>query len=266
MRRRALLLATAASCAARAQPLSSAPAPAARLREQPGAALPLALPFVDSEGRKLTLADCFDPNHCVLLVPGYYRCPQLCGLLMHALLEGLQRSGAPRTDWRIVGISIDPQDTPATARARRDLDLAYADFLLGAEDAPSPLDLRLLVGGPASIARFAQSVGFTSAALPASGDEPRFTHPTTVIAATPQGRIARYLPGLQFDPGLLRNTIAAARRGETATALSEQLALPCGHPEPRWGARNAMVMDTTRAVALAAAGGLAAWCWHRRRA
>ncbi|WP_460890995.1 SCO family protein, partial [Ramlibacter alkalitolerans] len=176
------------------------------------------LRIVDSAGRPGRLSDCFDGTRCVLLVLGYYRCPQLCGLLMHALLEGLQDSGVPRTHWRIVGLSIDPQDTPATARSRRELDLAYADFLLGAQVAPAPLDLRLLVGTPGEVARLAQAVGFVSAGVPAAAGEPRFTHPAVVTVLTPAGRVARYLEGLDFEPAILRAAIAAARRGEIAPA------------------------------------------------
>jgi protein SCO1/2 len=165
-----------------------------------------------------------------------------------------------RTRWRIVGISIDPQDTPATARARRELDLAYADFLLGADPPPSPVDLRLLVGAPAAVAAVARSVGFAWSANAAGAP---FDHPAAVIAATPQGRVSRYLPGLQFEPEALRTTIAAARRGEVGGA-SDALAVPCGHPEPQWGHRNAIVMTTVRAGGVAAAAGLAAWCWRRR--
>jgi len=80
----------------------------------------------DDRNAPAHLSDYFAPRTPVLLVLGYYRCPQLCGLVMHSLLDGLQASGVPSTQWRIVGLGIDPQETPADAHGRREQDLAYA--------------------------------------------------------------------------------------------------------------------------------------------
>src|SRR5690349_1582810 len=107
--------------AAAAQPLALPPPPDAGLEQRIGAYLPLDSEVTDEAGHLRRLADLVDGTRPVLLVPGYYRCAQLCGLVMRGLLEALHAGGMPRTRWRIVGIGIDPQETPADARARHAL-------------------------------------------------------------------------------------------------------------------------------------------------
>ena len=269
MKRRLLLAAGAcvATCAS-PQGLGLPPAPSAPLRQQPGVALPLDLGLIDSDGRPLRLGDLFDGERSVLLVLGYYRCPQLCGLVMHSLLEALQRGDADRGSFRIVRVSIDPADTPQTARAQRALDLAYADFLQGADASQQRLDLKLLTGRAGETHALAQRVGFDYRTLaPAEDDRvtqpARFAHPAAVVVVTPKGRISRYLPGLGYDPGELRVALAEAAHGRIG-AISERLALLCAHYDPHVGRYSTDVMAGFRVLGVAGAVALAAWCWRRR--
>jgi protein SCO1/2 len=264
------LLASAPARDAAAQALATPQPPSASLEQKTGALLPLQMPLTDDFGRPVRLGDYFRDGRPVLLVLGYYRCPQLCGLLMHGLLEGLQQSGVPRRDWRIVRVSIDPEDNVASARARRELDLAYADFLLGAQTPDAPLDLHLLTAPGADSRRLAQRAGFSFSSLAAqakTGSDPpaaaRFAHPATVMVVTPQGRVSRYLMGVQFDPADLKVALADAA-GDRIGSITSRIALLCAHFDPQVGRYSALVMDAFRVSGLALAAGLALWCWRRR--
>jgi protein SCO1 len=260
----ALLLAASAA----AQPLALPAAPAAAIEQRIGAQLPLDMKLVDDLGGVVRLGDYFDGERPVLLVLGYYQCPQLCGLLMHGLLEGLQESKVSRRQWRIVGVSIDPQDTPATARARRELDRAYADFLLGSRQADAPLDLHLLVAAPGDLRRLARRVGFGYSAT-ASNDRAalqagaRFAHPAAVMVVTPRGEVSRYFMGINFAPAELRSGLARARGGAVGV-MSERIALLCAHFDPTVGRHSGAVMNGIRLLALIGVTGFAAWAWLRR--
>jgi protein SCO1 len=264
----ALLLAVHAGAHAAAQPLALPAAPTAAIEQRIGARLPLDMKLVDDLGGAVRLGDYFDGERPVLLVLGYYQCPQLCGLLMHGLLEGLQESALPRRQWRIVGVSIDPQDTPASARARRELDFAYADFLLGSRKADAPLDLHLLVAAPRDIQRLARRVGFdysttaTSdhAALDAGA---RFAHPAAVMVVTPRGEVSRYLMGIDFAPADLRSALAQARAGAVG-ALTHRIALLCAHFDPAVGRHSGAVMNGIRLLGLAGVAWFVVWAWRRR--
>jgi protein SCO1/2 len=239
-----------------AEPLAIPAPPKTALTQSLGAQLPLALPFVDSDGQDVRFGDYFAPPRPVLLVFGYYSCPQLCGLLMHGLLEALHESGLGPRDVRIVGVSIDPADSPASARSRLAADMAYASFVRGHARDPLP-DLHLLTGDVRPLAR---SAGFEW-----SGKKSTLAHPAGVIVATPDGRVSRYLPGVRFDSRELRDAVDEARQGTIGT-FTDRLALLCAHFDPRTGRYSDDVMTALRIFGVALALLLASWCWRRRGA
>ena len=254
---------------AAAQALAPAPSsPDASLAATPGARLPLKLPLVDSDGRAVRLGDYFD-DRPVLLVLGYYRCAQLCGLLMQNLLGALQDTRLPRSALRIVRVSIDPEETPEVARSRRAADLAYAELLASATPArarnqtavssTTPLRLALLTGTESATRRLADAVGFRYALDVEHGkDDPgaRFAHPAAVLVVTPDGRLSRTLPGVAFDATELRLALVEASQGRIGT-LSDRIALLCAHVDPRLGRHTDAVLHGMRAFGVLLAVGLA---------
>lgn len=250
----ALLLALGAG----AQPLALPPPPQAGLQEHPGALLPLDAQLHDDLGQAVRLGDYFHPGQPVLLVPGYYRCTQLCGLLMQGLLQSLQASGLPRSDWRIVTFSIDPGDTAADAHRRRELHVAYASFLEGAHGQETPLHLDVLTADAAQSARIAQAVGLR---YERTGTD--IAHPATAIVATPAGTVARYFNGVQFPPDELRAALVDAGQGHVG-GLGERLAILCAHFAPVMGAHSEGVMDTARIVGVLTLAGLLAIAWRHQ--
>jgi protein SCO1/2 len=254
--------------------LAPAPAPAPiSLTQHLQARLPLAAGFTDSDGHPVRLADEFAPGRGgtarpVILVLGYYRCPQLCGLLMQGLLEAAHATGLPASAYRIVFASIDPGDTPADAAVRRRVDLAYARFLDGgaaASPARAP-SLALLAGSPASIAALTRSVGYVYRPVPASGDPPadaaRFAHPAGIVVVTPDGRISRYLMGVRFDPDELRRALVDASDGRIGS-VTDRLALMCAHLDPRLGTWSTTVIAGMRAAGIATMLLLGLFVWRR---
>jgi protein SCO1/2 len=86
-----------------------------------------------------------------------------------------------------------------------------------------------------------------------------------VVVVTPDGRIARYFPGLRFDAQALREAIVQANEGRVGTA-SERLALLCGHYDPISGRYSLAVMTWLRLLGIGGASLLALWIWRRRHA
>ena len=203
----------------------------------------------------------------MLLVPGYYRCPQLCGLVMHGLLDALQASGAAAlaVAHRAASASTRPRRRRTRARGAT-LDLAYADFAAGARAPDRPLDLHLLTldagraarASPARIGVPIQRRGRPDGRRRASRIRPRWS------LLTPRGAISRYFNGLAIDPGELRVALADAAGDRLGSATSA----PGAAVRPFRSARRARstppVMNAVRAGVALLVVGLAAWCWRRR--
>jgi protein SCO1/2 len=246
---------------ARAGPLAPTPiGPAASFTQHLGAGLPLGARFTDSAGHAVSLADelARGPGPTLLML-GYHRCPQLCGLATQGVLEALRQSGLAAAAAHILFVSVDPTETAADAADKRRADLGYARLLAGARAADLPA-IERLVGSAASIAALAGSVGFVYQ----PGDAvARFAHPAGVVVVTPDGHVSRYLMGVRFDPMELRDAVADAGAGQVGR-LSDRLALLCAHVDPRVGAHSEAVMAGMRVAGIAALGWLAAFAWRRR--
>jgi protein SCO1 len=244
----ALWLALACGCAF-AQP------PRASLEQHVGARVPLDVRVVDETGRDRTLASYVDGSRPVLLVPGYYRCAQLCGLVMRGLIDSVQAGGNARASWRIVGVSIDPRETPADARARRQLDIAYAGH---------ELDLHLLTVTPHELARIADAIGIRFESVRGDDGAVTIAHPATVVVLTPHGTISRYFNGVGLDANEMAVALADAQ-GNRIGGITSRLALLCAHFDPRLGLHSAAVMTGTRIVSLLLVVALGGWVWRHRR-
>jgi len=273
---RARLVALATPCLAAAAAAQGALAPAdgppvvpapqqpiAALSQRLGTALPPALPFVDSDGHEMRLGSSFG-GPPVVLVLGYHRCPQLCGLVAQGLLESVRATGLPPDASRLVFVSIDPDETPADAAARLKVDLDYARFLDAGAGAAPPF-LRLLTGSRASIAALARAVGVewqrtADEAAPAA----RFAHPSAAIVLTPEGRVSRYLMGVRFEPAELRAALVEAGEGRVGS-LTERVALLCAHVDPHVGRHGAAALAGARIAALTTLAGVAFIVWRRHR-
>lgn len=246
---------------AEAQALRLPPQPAASFAPAIGAQLPADAMLRDEAGAALPLGALFG-SVPVVLVPGYYTCPNLCSTLFEGVLQALALSGMQAGSYRLVGFSIDPRDGAAAAAGKR---RAYATLLPG-----GAADLRMLTGDAAALARIEDALGYRAPRDPATGE---YAHAAGFVVADAAGRIVRYYPGVRFDPAALRTAIAAARAGRAGAApaeksLGERLLLLCTHYDPAVGQHSGAAMAAVRAGVLLALLGLggAAWRFARRRA
>ncbi|MES2264101.1 MAG: hypothetical protein V4724_36765 [Pseudomonadota bacterium] len=78
--------------------------------------MPPGLSLRDAAGHAVRPGDYFGPGPAALVL-GYYRCRNVCSVAFDDALEALLLSGA--RDYRLIGVSIDPLDSPGTAAPRQ---------------------------------------------------------------------------------------------------------------------------------------------------
>ncbi|MGA7103746.1 MAG: SCO family protein [Candidatus Deferrimicrobiaceae bacterium] len=226
--------------------------------EKLGAAIPLDALFQDEKGNEVRLGDYFAGGP-VLLTLNYYTCPMLCPLTLHSLLGtvGKMKGIDLGRDFRIVTVSFDPKDTPAIAS-----ELAgkiYAD-MKGTEDPEARWPF--LLGDERSIGALTGAVGFRYRKV---GNE--FAHPDVVVALTPEGRISRYLYGIEQDPLDLKMALLEASGGNIgeSTALNHVL-LFCFQYDPvgkKYALYARNIMKAGGVLTIVLLGGLLLVLWKR---
>jgi protein SCO1/2 len=208
-----------------------------------GEHVPLDTEFRDEAGRAIRLRDYFGKRP-VVMVFAYYDCPMLCTMVINSLASALDvLSLVPGKDFEIVTVSFDRRDTPSTASAKK---VAYISRYKqpGASGA-----WHFLVGDQASIDHLTKAAGFRYVW---DTETKQFAHPTGVIVLTPDGRLARYLFGIEYGPRDLRYAIVEASNGHVGSAV-DALLLYCFHYDPMTGRYAVAIM---RVIWLAAAATL----------
>jgi protein SCO1/2 len=202
--------------------------------------VPLDATFRDERGREVRLGEYFG-RRPVVLVFAYYDCPMLCTLVVNGLSSALGvLSLDPGKDFEIVTVSFDPRDTPAAASAKK------ATYLQRYKRSGAADAWHFLTGDRPSIDRLTKAAGFHYVW---DGQTRQFAHPTGVIVLTPDGRLARYLFGIEYGARDLRFAIVEASSGRAGNP-ADALLLYCYHYDPATGRYGLAVM---RAVRLAGA-------------
>ena len=212
------------------------PFPEVGLDQKLGEKIPLDLVFRDEAGHPVRLGDLFGARPVVLTL-AYYRCPMLCSLVLNGLASGLKPvSLDPGKDFAMVTVSIDPRETP-------DLAAASAKSYVARYGRPGAEEgWRFLTGDQDAIASLAAAVGFRYAYDEATG---QFAHPSAIMILTPDGRLSRYLMGVEYAPRDLRLALVESSEGKVGT-LADALLLLCYRYDPASGRYGALTLRLVR--------------------
>lgn len=213
------------------------------------AQIPTNLSFTDDAGRSVMLGDYFGRKPLILNLV-YFNCTMLCG----EELAGL--SGAMKLlkfdvgkEFEVVTVSFDPRETPALAAAKKQ------DFVKRYGRAGAAEGWHFLTGSADSINALAQAVGFNYHYDPKTN---QYAHATAIMILTPQGRISRYLYGVDFPPKDLRLGLVEASEGKIGNPV-DQVLLYCYHYDPATGKYGAVVSNILKlgaAITIVALAGL----------
>ena len=239
---------------------SEAPAPTAAderplllrdvgLAPRPGNRLPLDAVFRDEAGEAAPLGRWLEGRPVVLSLV-YFGCPMLCGEIMNALTTSLKPIALePGKDFTVLAVSFDPRDRPEAARAKK----AAAIARYGRPGAA--WGWHFLTGDAEAIRRLTDAVGFRYT-WDAAGAQ--FAHVAVVTVLTPDGRIARYFPGIEYPARDLRLALVEASEGRIGTVV-DRLLLFCYRYDAASGRYTPMIARAVRvgaALTVLALGGL----------
>jgi protein SCO1/2 len=135
-----------------------------------------------------------------------------------------------------VTVSFDTRETPAIAASRKAAVLQHYERP-GAADG-----LHFLTGDQPSIDRLTRAAGFRYVW---DQETQQFAHPAGLVVLTPDGRLARYLFGLEYGPRDLRFALVEASTGGIGRAV-DALLLYCYHYDPMTGRYGFVVMRALR--------------------
>jgi protein SCO1/2 len=205
-----------------------------------GAALPLDAPFLDETGAAVRLGNYFGKRPVVLTLV-YFDCPMLCNISLNGLTSALDvLPFDPGREFELVSISFDPKETPAQAAAKKRVQLARY---------PRPFATsgwHFLTGSQESIDRVTKAVGFRYAW---DAETRQYAHPAGTVVSTADGRVSRYLFGIEYSPKDLRFALMESGDGKIG-GLVDQALLFCYQYNPHTGRYSAAIIGVIQVAAV----------------
>ena len=179
--------------------------------EHLGGLIPLEATFNDELGHAVRLGQLISKP--TILAPVYLHCQNVCGILLENLADVLNRLPAePGRDYIVLAISFDENEKP-------DLALQKKEMYLKMIQRPFPSTAwRFLTGDRENIRKLTEAVGFHFKRVGMD-----FEHPVTLVILSPEGKITRYMYGIDILPFDVKLALVEAREGRIGPAISKVL-------------------------------------------
>jgi protein SCO1/2 len=211
-----------------------------RFDQNLGAQVPLDLPFISDADQPVHLGDYFH-HRPVVLVLDYYRCPNLCGIVLHSMVDSLKNLTFDAGDrYEVVVVSIDPRDTPKISALKKE---GYLDSY---ERPQTANGWHFLTGSPEAIKTLADTVGFHFAYDPVSD---QYAHPSGMMILTPEGKVSRYFFGIDFPSTQVRDALQVAAASKVNSPVYDFLLLCCRY-NPLQGKYGVLIFNLMRGAGI----------------
>ena len=218
-----------------------------------GESLPLDALVTDENGATSPLGSYFagaSARKPVLMVFYYQSCPMLCSLQLESVVASLKGTKyLVGRDFTFLAVSMDPNDNPAgSLKAKRKITNAYGQ-------SGSEAGFHFLTGTAENIKRITEGAGYR---YYYDEESKQWAHATGVLLMAPDGRMARYLPGVEPFPRDLQFGLLEASEGRIGTIV-DRAVLYCYQYNEASGRYGAAIMRTLRLSALGTMIALAAF-------
>lgn len=175
--------------------------------EKLGETIPLGLTFINENDEEVTLGSLIDKPTVLSFV--YFDCPGMCSPLLDGISDVVSKMDMELgKDYQVITISFNTNDTPEKARTKK------VNFVQNISQ-----DHRehwiYLTGEEENIKAITSAIGFKY--KPIGFD---FAHPSIITVLSPEGKITRYLYGIQFLPFDLKLAVIEAQKGQAMPTIN----------------------------------------------
>lgn len=179
--------------------------------EKLGEYVPLDIKFYDEYGKTIALAELVKGKPTIISLV-YYRCPGICSPLMSGLGAVLDEIDLETgKDFNTLTISFDPgEDYILAAEKKKNY---FATFR---KRAVSEDSWRFLTADSINVKKITEAVGFKY--IKQDND---FVHSGVLTVISPDGKITRYLYGIDFLPFDVKMALIEASQGKVGTTISK---------------------------------------------
>jgi len=207
------------------------------VEEHLGENIPLDLHFTDDTGKEVVLGQYFNQGKPVVIMLGYYSCPMLCNLVMNGIADVSKKlTMLPGKDFQIVSVSIDPKETDVLAAAKK------TNYLNSIGKPGIENGWMFLTGAGDQSKALADAIGFKYYYVK---ERDEYAHPAVLAVLTPEGKISRYLYGIDYKQFDVRLALLEASEGKVGSTI-DRIVLYCYHYDPASGSYTLFANNVMR--------------------
>lgn len=185
------------------------------LNERLGESIPMELTLRNEAGEAVRLGSYFETGKPVILVPVYYGCPMLCGLILNGVHDAVKElEWTLGDDYHIVTFSFDPKETSTLALAKKNR------YIKENSEDDIQNGWHFLTADSLTIQNLTSSIGFS---FKWSDESQEYLHTANIVFLSPKGRITRYLYGAQFSNIDMKNALFDAADGKIGTVIDRAI-------------------------------------------
>ncbi len=202
-----------------------------------GSQIPLDAEFDSDNGQKIRIKQLLGKRPVILALV-YYECPMLCTMVLNGTLRSLRALKLNAgTDFDVMAISFDPEETPTLAAKKK------AEYVDRYKRPSGAAGWHFLTGDKVNIKKVADAAGFRFQRDTVRG---QWAHASAIMVLTPDGRMARYFYGVEYSARDLRLALVEAAQGKVGSVV-DQILLYCFHYDPATGKYSLAVLNLMRA-------------------
>lgn len=169
--------------------------------------------LINEQGERVLMKDLLGKPTILNLV--YFQCPGTCSPLMWGIAKFIEQVDLkPGEDYQILTISFDHTENINMGIQKK------ANYVSSLKNKELAEGWHFFVSDSANIARLTESVGFNFQWV-----VNQYSHPTGLIALGPDGKITRYLRGIEFLPFDIKITLIEAASGKIGPSINRLLAI-----------------------------------------
>lgn len=196
------------------------------INEKLGTMIPLDLTFINEKGERVTLKKLMDGKPTMISL-NYFRCAGICTPQLNDMAKMLGRLDlAENIDYKVltIGFAEDESYELAAAKRKTMLSTIQRDYV---QDA-----WHFVIGENNSSAIIADKVGFTYEKTISPAGVVDYIHPAALIMLSPEGKVTRYLNGIEQLPFDVKMALMEAGQGKIGPTIAKNL-LYCFAYDPK---------------------------------
>lgn len=196
------------------------------INEKLGTMVPLDLTFINEKGERVTLKKLMDGKPTMISL-NYFRCAGICTPQLNDMAKMLGRLDlAENIDYKVltIGFAEDEGYELAAAKRKTMLSTIQRDYV---QDA-----WHFVIGENNSSAIIADKVGFTYEKSVSPAGVVDYIHPAALIMLSPEGKVTRYLNGIEQLPFDVKMALMEAGQGKIGPTIAKNL-LYCFAYDPK---------------------------------